>query len=176
MQAFAADTKKDRLSIVWTGDPAVAPDPDPPRAPEGRPETAEEKAAREAWKPPSEVYAATLDRSALTITGEPRVYHCRPLGAREQMILAELTFGGVALAAVAYDVLGTAIVEVTGPHPMTEAKVRSAKSRSPSTGLTCIPDGSPLWDDVQTFPPSAVIDVALTYMRHQGEVSVAAKN
>lgn len=174
MQAFGADTRRDRISIVWLSDPAVAPDPDPPKAPEGRDETEEERAAREAWKPPSEVYSASLNRSALTLTGEPRVYHFRPFTSRETSIVAELFARGLVWASMAHDVMGAMLVEVTGPHPLSEQKIRAAKTRSAETGLPTLPDA--VWEDHDVFPPRAVLEVPVLYLGHQGDVTVTAKN
>lgn len=174
MQAFAPDAKASRLSLIWLGDPAVADDPPAPRPPEGRDETPEEKAAREAWRPPSEVYERTLDRKALTFTGEPRCYVMRPLRPFERAAFSELTFGGAQLNYLAYVVMGTALIEVTGPHPVGEDAIRRCRTRDSVTGLDMVPRGSALWDDLKAFPPSALWETTILYMKHQGNVTTAA--
>lgn len=150
MPAYAPTTK-DRLSIIWTGDPAV------------------DKEASDL-----EGYQRTLDRTKLVLTGEPRVYHLRPLSVRERTILMESTLGGVPYSALAYDVMAVALLEVSGPHPLPESKVRIAKVRT--LGLVRIPDASPLWEDVGVFPPSAVLEVADLYLRHSSDVEVHQGN
>jgi len=162
MQAFAPDTKLSRIPIVWLGDPAVANDPPPP---DPRPE---------GWEPPTERYERTLDRSALVLTGDPRTYVLRPLNGFEATAVAELSFSGVLLSYLAYVVLGAALVEVTGPHPVSAETLRRARTRDPVTGLTTIPQGSPIWLDRDAFPGPAMWEVTNLYLRHQGRVTQAA--